>query len=158
MGLGPHAGVKMRVKSCICSRLQQLWRRRFDWRIARWLHQTHARGRIQYRCNLVPASQLLKRARVACQSLLGWAGPRRRAPSRETSSSIFSEMKELRVSSSSWGFEKGRRSPFLLATGFCFAVRACEQIDHPLEAAHWTATPRSPRISAAKRPAPELAD
>jgi hypothetical protein len=38
--------VKMRVKSCICSRMQQLWTRQFDWRIARWLQQTHARGRI----------------------------------------------------------------------------------------------------------------
>jgi hypothetical protein len=157
----------MRVKSCICSRLQQLWTRRFNWRIARWLQQTHARGRIQYRCDLVPASQLLKRVRGLPITagmgwhglrLLRWAAPRRRTPSRETSSSIFSEMKELRVSSSSWGFEKGRRSPFLLATGYCFAVRACEQIDYPLEAAHWTARPRSPRISAAKRPAPELAD
>ncbi len=27
------------------------------------LQQTHARGRIQHRCHLVPASQLLKRAR-----------------------------------------------------------------------------------------------
>jgi hypothetical protein len=106
-----HAGVKMRVKSCICSRLQQLGQRRFDWRIARWLQQTHARGRIQYRCHLVPASQVPTAEASRWPANHCWGG---RAlvgghPLEKTSCSMISEMKELRVSSSSRGLGKGEK-------------------------------------------------
>lgn len=123
-GAGPHS--LMRVKSCICSRMQAVWNRQFDWRIGCWLHQLHACGRIETEQRRAPAlvqrwTGLAKR----CQSRrAALAGRRADTPSAQSGRVFvfpfpFPRATERSVVELAGGFNKGRRSALPLAGCSC---------------------------------------
>lgn len=97
----------MRVKSCICSRMQAVWTRQFDWRIGCWLHQLHACGRIK---TAQRGHQRWTGLAKRCQSPRGGPAPAPTRPPWRPACFHFSQSKRAKCRRPRGGFNKGRRS------------------------------------------------
>ena len=129
---GPHS--LMRVKSCICSRMQAVWIRQFDWRIgvagctscmlAAELRLSSSGGHMRW----TPGRVLLSDANRAGAARAARAGrlQRRHTLSGELRVCIFPRAPERGVVDLAGGFNKGRRSPLPpRCDGRRRAVRPC---------------------------------